>query len=133
MLAGFHKMRQHTNLKDLCRTHGLSVTHTQWMVLHFIYKERSTSIKDIRRTFGITSSAATQLVNELVKKQYVIKKSSTVDRRESVLTLSPTARRGMARVQHAILIHLKRLFSTLTDQEFTQYVRLTKKINGALA
>lgn len=81
-------------------------------------------------TFGITSSAATQLVSELLKKTFVIKKKNTTDRRETLICLSPTAQKKIVGVQYAILTNLLRVFSVLNDREFATYVRLNRKISN---
>ena len=103
MLEGFYTIKHRSDLKRLCQSHGFAVTHSQWMILNFIHREKSVSIKQIRMTFGITSSAATQLVSELLKKTFVIKKKNTTDRRETLICLSPTAQKKIVGVQYAIL------------------------------
>ncbi len=132
MLEGFYKMKRHADMRKSCRTHGLSVTHAQWMVLNFIYREEHVSVKDICLAFGITSSAVTQLVNELVKNNYVAKETSTTDRRVSTIELTKKTSQTMSRVQKSILAHMLQVFSALTDQEFMEYARLNKKINNSL-
>ncbi len=128
MLEGFYTMRHRTNPKRLCQSHGFAVTHSQWMVLNFIHREKLVSVKQIRTTFGITSSAATQLVSGLLKKELVIKKTGASDRRKTLVCLSPVARKKIAGVQHTILTKLLGVFSVLNDKEFTTYVRLNRKI-----
>lgn len=132
MLESFYKMKRHADLRSSCRTHGLSVTHAQWMVLNFIYREKSVSVKDIRLAFGITSSAVTQLVTELAKNNYVTKSASPTDRRVSTIELTSKTKQVMSRVQKVILAHMLKVFSALTDREFTEYARLNKKINNSL-
>lgn len=132
MLEGFYTMKRHADMRNSCRTHGLSVTHAQWMVLNFIYREEHVSIKDIRLAFSITSSAVTQLVNELIKNNYVAKKTSTIDRRVSTIELTPKTKQTMSHVRESILTHMLRVFSALSDKEFTEYARLNKKINNSL-
>ncbi len=131
MLEGVYKMKRHADLKSSCHGHGLTVTHAQWMVLNFIYRKGGVSIKDIRTAFGITSSAVTQLVNELMKNNYVTKVTSATDRRVSAIHLSPKTKHVVARAQRMILAHMLQLFSALTDREFTEFARLNKKINSS--
>ena len=129
MLEGFYKMKHCTNMHGVCKKHNLAVTRTQWMVLNFIEREGAVSVKDIRLAFGITSSAATQLVSELVKHSHVTKRVDATDKRTAIIRLTPATKKSMARAKRAILSHLLRLFSVLDDREFATYVRLNEKIN----
>ncbi len=129
MLEGFYKMKHHTNMHGVFKKHNLAVTRTQWMVLNFIEREGAVSVKDIRLAFGITSSAATQLVSELVKHSHVTKQVDATDKRTAIIRLTLATKKSMARAKRAILSHLLRLFSVLDDREFATYVRLNEKIN----
>ena len=46
----------------------MQITHPQWIVLHHVEKSRITNIKYLADALMITSSAATQIVDGLVKK-----------------------------------------------------------------
>ncbi len=128
ILEGFHKMKRHADIKGSCTPGGLAITNSQWMTLSLISRIGAVSIKDIRLAFGITSSAATQVVGELVKKRYAIKATSDRDKRTTVIRLTPKTKQAMARARRAAHMHMVRLFSALTDKEFVEYARLNKKI-----
>jgi len=130
MLEGFSKMKHYINLREVCKKHRLAVTHAQWMMLNFIEREGTASTKEISVAFGITSSAVTQIISELIKHSYVTKQIDTVDRRVAVIRLTQATKRAVARAKRAMLTHLVRLFSVLNDREFAMYVRLNKKINN---
>jgi len=123
-------MKRSINLREVCKKHRLAVTHAQWMVLSFIERGGTASTKEISAAFGITSSAVTQIISELLKHSFVTKQMDTVDRRVAVIRLTPATKKDMARAKRAILTHLVRLFSVLNDKEFAMYVRLNKKINN---
>ncbi len=128
ILDGFHTMRRQADLKGYCTLNGLAVTNAQWRTLDLIHRAEVASVKDIRLAFGISSSAATQLVGELVRKHYAIKEMSDADKRTTIIRLTPKTRRAMARLQRAVRVHMVRLFSALTDKEFAEYARLNRKI-----
>jgi DNA-binding MarR family transcriptional regulator len=44
------------------------IPYSQWMVLHVIYHNEGIGIKELSHILGTTSSAATQLVDNLVKR-----------------------------------------------------------------
>ncbi len=132
ILESFYKIKRHADLKNMCRTYGLSVTHSQWIMLSYIYREGSVSVKEICTEFGITSSAVTQLITELVKHHYVIKVISTTDRRMTNIHLTPKTKQVILRVRRAILAHMLKMFSVLDDKEFTKYMQLSMKIHDRI-
>ena len=66
----------------------MSITHAQWIVLHFVKKNRNINIKDLANLLGITSSAATQIVDGLVNKELLLRRRNPDDRRTLKIELS---------------------------------------------
>ncbi|HUX80946.1 MAG TPA: MarR family transcriptional regulator [Candidatus Paceibacterota bacterium] len=128
IIEGFHKMKRFTDIKGCGTLGGRTITNSQWMTLRLISRAEAVSIKDIRLAFAISSSAATQLVGELIKKQYAVKEVAEKDKRTAVIRLTPKTKQAMLRMQETIQEHIIRLFSVLTDKEFSEYVRLNQKI-----
>src|SRR3989338_7062018 len=54
---------------------------SQWVVLFLISEHEEMTTKEIAQLLGMTSSAVTQLVNGLVKKQYLERQDASHDRR----------------------------------------------------
>ena len=104
------------------------VTFSQWRVLEIIDRQGKASIKEIHTALGISSSATTQLVNELVKKKYVSRRVDPADRRVSSIRLSPKMRKFLKMLKDQNLKKTIRLFKPLNDREFRQYIDLHKKI-----
>jgi DNA-binding MarR family transcriptional regulator len=110
------------------------ITASQWVTLVFIAQRGVCTVKDIALHLHMTSSAATQLVNTLVKHKYVIKKVDPGDRRAVSLTLSKDMERHFKRTKEHILKNFLKIFECLTDREFKHYCELNKKITqGVLA
>ena len=66
----------------------LNITYTQMIILDFVRENEGISLKKLADTMGITSSAATQQVNNLVKKGYLVREENSVDRRLLKIRLS---------------------------------------------
>lgn len=58
-----------------------SITPSQLAVLETVMEKQPTNLKDIAEGLGITSSAATQLVDGLVGKDYLVREHRQQDRR----------------------------------------------------
>lgn len=105
------------------------ITHSQWAVLGVIARKEHVGIKDVAKTLSISSSAATQLVEELVKNGYVLRKGDEQDRRALLLTLSPTYKTHMRQMHKKRMAQFMDIFDILTDTELAQYAKLNKKIS----
>ncbi len=106
----------------------LAITPSQGFVLRFVDKNSSANVKTIAATLLITSSAATQLIDGLVDKDYLVRKGDPDDRRVIALSLSMKAKKLFNDFQKQGLQKMTELFNALDDEELTQYVALTKKI-----
>ncbi len=106
----------------------LSVTPSQGLVLNFVERENGAGIGKIAEHLGVTSSAATQLVNGLVRKGYLIRRENLDDRRELTVILSATGKKRMGLIRHERTKRVQSLFRALTVKEVREYCRLNKKI-----
>jgi DNA-binding MarR family transcriptional regulator len=123
---------QATKQKLLKITHFLSdrdqIPYSQWMVLHIIYHDEGIGIKELSHMLGISSSAATQLVNNLVKKGTLVCEKNLEDRRALKIRLAKNTKQLIeaARTQAFEKIYL--FFDSLTDEELEQLSKLSKKV-----
>lgn len=105
-----------------------AITLSQSLVLGFVEKRKGAGIGAIAEHLGITSSAATQLVNGLVAKGYLVRRKNPEDRRELAVALSATGRKKTAAMKKERLRKMKLLFKALDEGEIREYYRLNKKI-----
>ncbi len=110
-----------------------SITASQWLVLRQIQQHEGTTLKEIAQSLAMTSSAVTQLVEVLVGKEYVIKKTNADDRRELKLMLSEKSRKHIASLREKRIGDMENIFNTLNDKEFEEYCRLHAKIAQHMA
>lgn len=104
------------------------ITPAQGFVLHFIAKSKESSVKEIAEKMRVTSSAATQLIDALVKNGFLERKEDAEDRRVALLTLSSKGKKKIAYTKEKGMEKMKELFSPLNDTEMETYLRLNRKI-----
>jgi DNA-binding MarR family transcriptional regulator len=102
----------------------MQLTYSQWLVLNLVRKNKSINIKDLAELLGITSSAATQIVDGLVNKGLLSRKRSKIDRRVLEIALFKKSinrfRRGMNKISL--------IFDVLDDDELLKFCELNSKI-----
>jgi DNA-binding MarR family transcriptional regulator len=106
----------------------MQMTHPQWIVLHHIKKNGITNIKCLADVLCITSSAATQIVNGLVKKGLLIRKRNKEDRRILNIELSAKAKEQFGLIKNKSFNALSSLFDTLDDKELQEFRDLNIKV-----
>ena len=104
------------------------ITPSQWNALMMIEHYGESALKDVAKALGVTSSAATQLIDGLVASGYVIRKTYAKDRRAVTLTLSKTTKAQVDKMKKEGLKKFLTFFEVLNDKEFDQYILLNKKI-----
>jgi DNA-binding MarR family transcriptional regulator len=106
----------------------LKVTHTQMLILSFVKENEGISVKKLAGTMGISSSAATQQVNTLVKKEYLVREESNVDRRLVKIRLSGKMEKQIEKIEAMFLEQLFTVYSGISDEELALYSELNSKI-----
>ena len=73
---------------------GVVVTPTESHTIQAIGENGAINVTDLAAHFGVTKSAASQIVNKLSKKGYVVKRISEYSGKELRLELTPLGRRA---------------------------------------
>lgn len=105
-----------------------AVTASQWAVLSVVSKNKNLSLTQLAQMLGISSSAANQLVNELIAKGCLERKDTDHDRRSLQLAISASCKNKLSKIKSIRMDHFKHMFDALTDKELEQYAKLNKKI-----
>lgn len=132
LLQDIHAMR-HKLMVGYSSKHHEDITPSQSVVLRFVADNQETPIKNIANVLHITSSAATQLVDALVDKGYIIREQSATDRRVSKLSLSPEAKKLLKTFTEQRINKMMKIFEVLTDKELAQFVTLQKKVAASIS
>lgn len=128
LLESFGSLRHHMAFRSVGSINMPRITPSQWGVLMRIEQCGESTLKDIARALGITSSAATQLINGLVASGYVIRKTHEKDRRAITLTFSKKTRTEVSKMKKQALQKFLEFFEVLNDKELNQYILINKKI-----
>lgn len=104
------------------------LTLSQWLVLGTICAHKCNTIKDLAEFLGISSSAATQLVNGLEKEGYISKSPGEKDKRCTILIPSQKTKKILEKVERIGTEKFLKIFGVLSKKEFETYVSLNKKI-----
>ena len=110
LLTDLRSLRRSTAFGSAGSAKGPRITPAQWGVIMHIEQDGKSTVKNISRTLKITSSAATQLVDGLVRSGYLARNTSPEDRRIVALTLSKKSKNrieanekaGAAEVPHIL-------------------------------
>jgi DNA-binding MarR family transcriptional regulator len=127
LLQNMHAMR-HKLMVGYTTKKEVAITPSQGFVLRFVAKNSSANVKAITQALNITSSAATQLVDGLVDKGYLVRKDNPDDRRIITLSLSLKAKKLFKEFKEQRLQKMMEIFDVLTDEELTRYAVLNKKL-----
>ena len=124
------KNKMHARVVALCKG---DVTASQRFALFLIAQRQGTSVKNIAAMLGVSSSAATQLVNELVRTGYVQRKTSKKDKRELDLVISKKGKKQLGLMKRDYLKMMSELFYQLDDKDLATFSKLNKKILSNLS
>lgn len=106
----------------------LNISYPQMIILSFVKENDGISLKELAGTIGITSSAATQQVNKLVNKGYLVREESNTDRRFIKIRLSGEMNKQVDVFEARFLEQIFTFFNEITDEELALYCKLNSKI-----
>ncbi len=109
-----------------------SLPHGQKTALFVICASPNTNIKQLANKLKITSGAATQHVEALVRSGLVMRTENPNDRRNVVIAPTAKGEAYLKRMKDRMSENLKDVFSVATNDELEVYVRVLKKINNRL-
>ena len=111
---------------------SLNITPAQWSVIMLLGEKDECTIKDIAAQLGITSSAATQLVDGLMKSGVVVRATSKADRRVVAVSLTSKMKDKVSKMKEHAIQEFLSIFNSLDDGEFAQFCTLHRKLVGGI-
>ncbi|HET8574753.1 MAG TPA: MarR family transcriptional regulator [Candidatus Paceibacterota bacterium] len=104
------------------------LTHAQMGIL-FVFSEGETkTTKEIAERFHVSSSAATQVINRLVKDKLLSRETDAKDRRKVTLVLTLQGKKMLQKTQKAQYAKIGKMFEALSDKELETFIRLQEKV-----
>ena len=116
------------NLKNNIKNYNINTT--EFSLLEFLYHKGEKNIQQIRDKMLIASGSATYVVDNLVKKGYVIKRICQEDKRIYFVNIT---KQGIELMDELFPIHEKetlKLFSDLETEEIITLKKLLRKIKA---
>lgn len=111
----------------LLQTHGFSLPQLP-MLFHLSMHEDGVSIKEIAARLNITSSAATQLVQTLLRRGVLRKTQDPTDGRAVRISLTPFGKKEFAKFKKGMLSKVEHSFSAVPDTELEEMIAVFQKI-----
>jgi DNA-binding MarR family transcriptional regulator len=108
---------------------GNTIPRSQAIVMHVVNSHPGISVKDVAITLDVTPSAATQLIDALVKEGIITRHISEQDHRVVTLKLSKEGKVRHRKYKAFQLARLNPILDVLSDDELVEFVRLNRKIN----
>ncbi|MBU6141516.1 MarR family transcriptional regulator [Patescibacteria group bacterium] len=132
IVTNIHVMK-HTLQPHLFRSVGQThVTPSQLFALMLIEHEEEIGVKELAQRLAISSSAATQLVDGLVKGGYALRKADPRDGRALHIVLSRKGEKQLSVLWKKRMQLMGALFRALSTRELLAYRSLQKKILSRL-
>jgi DNA-binding MarR family transcriptional regulator len=120
---------KHKMMSVTCFNHEkFHITPAQWHILFLVKEHDGISSKDVAKSQNISSSAATQLIDGLVSKDFLIREYDQDDRRLLKIHLSKTTKKFVDDMRIQSHARLNTIFECLSDDELQDYLVLNGKI-----
>lgn len=106
------------------------LTHTQFKILMMLYRNSDKSIRqaDIEEVFSMTNPTVTGIIQNLEKKNLVMRVENPNDKRSKLLMLTKHARKIEPTMHELAELREKQITKNLTKAECEQLAVLLKKI-----
>jgi DNA-binding MarR family transcriptional regulator len=106
------------------------ITMSQWAVIAVLTKKEKIGITELAKNLNISRSAATQFVDELVGKGYIVRSGKKNDKRALELEFAEKYKKKIIEMRKKKMIRFKKIFSALDDKELMDYANLNKKLTN---
>jgi DNA-binding MarR family transcriptional regulator len=131
LIAGMIGMRhsdRDASRANILQKHGFSSPQIPIMIL--IEKAGGVSIKCVAKQLNITSSAATQLVQTLIRHGILRKTTDNQDHRAVRIEFSPSGKRAFGALHADMLGEIEQTFKPVPDRELSEMVAIFEKVLG---
>lgn len=121
-----NKIRLLEDPKDISEMNRLTVAQAK--VANFIFEHNNEAImlKDIAKSVKVTSGAASQMVDYLVKKGLVVRTQNDQDRRAVIITISDKGRDLIKSAQARYNDITDEIFADISKEDEEAFVRVLK-------
>lgn len=107
------------NKTDCC---CCNVTTSQCFVIVEVGRHPGISVKELSTILHMDKSSVSRIVDELVRKEYIERKSSEVDRRWVVLNLLPKGQQHFEKIENDMDLKFKEIFHQIPEEKQDQVI-----------
>lgn len=119
---------ENMNQSDCCQC---GVNESQCFLIVEIGREPGISVKALAEKLKLDKSAISRLVEELVKKGFVLREPSKEDRRYVVLTLTDQGQARFEKIEHDMYIKFQQVFQQIPKTKQDQVLEALRLYNEA--
>lgn len=103
-------------------------SRTKIGILFVLSKDGSQSLKDLADHFHMSSSAATQTIDELERDGLVVRRVDADDRRKVAVLVTAKGKSELGAAKRSRLAQMKQILEALSDDELVQLRSIQQKI-----
>lgn len=105
------------------------ITLPQFFILNMLEKEDALRMTDIARILGVTTAAATGIVDRLVKSSYAVRVYDTRDRRIIKIRLSPQGRELVQRINKRKKHNIIEIFGRIPSEDRDSFLKILMRVH----
>lgn len=120
---------QKPSMQAVWRDMGLS--HAQMSMLYLLHFHKRSNVKQISEYLGITKSAVTQLMEPLIEKKLVSRRTDPSDRRIAHLSLSAKGKTALKKMAKHKFAGLRTAVGSLDNKDLKQLHQICEKAVAA--
>jgi DNA-binding MarR family transcriptional regulator len=114
---------------DMLKT---EISMPQVLAMEYLLKNTSVKMTDIARILGISTAAATGIVDRMVKKGYLRRKFDVDDRRIIRVELTSKGEEMIAKISSQRRKMFTKVFSRVSQEDRKNYLRILNKVRDIL-
>ena len=130
VLRDLFTIKQHIPRAHRQAQRQFDIAPVHWHLLMSLHDGKITTMGDVSKYLCITRGAATQIIDTLVDKGLIDRRTDSKDRRIVRLTLTHKSHKLSQEFHQYVTDSFDEFFAALSDEELAVYAKLTHKISN---
>lgn len=107
---------------------GINLNRTQGRTLLLLYDRGDTTMTSLHRAIGLEKGSLTSVIDQLINKKLVGRKSDEADRRKVIITLTDSGRKKAEILRMEIAGHIKNNLERLPVEDRKRFYRAVEAL-----
>jgi DNA-binding MarR family transcriptional regulator len=120
-------------IRGQMRKHRSGLTVPQFRTLYFVSTATGRSLSDVADFIGLSLPAMSRMVDGLVEKRLMVRRTCDDDRRHIRLSLTPLGESTLHEARQLAQAHLADLMRPMTDDQRTKVIEMMHLLRGVFA